>query len=125
VTPSRSSHMDNPPTTNIHTIVKAQIVFLLSTLTEDNFERNQVEIRSVCLLFFLIMSSNFFTDRSRAALGATWNRHLSSFYSSPYRSFSISFGFSAIPFPLRHIYLFNISIIGSGNSTPCSRPISC
>jgi len=39
--------MDNPPTTNIHTIVKAQIVFLLSTLTEDNFERNQVEIRSV------------------------------------------------------------------------------
>ncbi|KAJ7582498.1 Not1-domain-containing protein [Mycena floridula] len=33
--------------TNIHTIVKAQIVFLLSTLTEDNFERNQVEIRSL------------------------------------------------------------------------------
>ncbi|KAG5645053.1 hypothetical protein DXG03_007232, partial [Asterophora parasitica] len=47
VTPSRSSHMDNPPSTNIHTIVKAQIVFLLSTLTEDNFERNQVEIRSL------------------------------------------------------------------------------
>src|SRR5271170_1388232 len=50
-TPSRSSAMDNnppPPNTNIHTIVKAQIVFLLSTLTEDNFERNQVEIRSVC-----------------------------------------------------------------------------
>ncbi|KAF5324741.1 hypothetical protein D9611_004517 [Ephemerocybe angulata] len=39
--------MDNPPTTNIHTIVKAQIVFLLSTLTEDNFERNQMEIRSL------------------------------------------------------------------------------
>jgi len=49
VTPSRSSHMDNPPSTNIHTIVKAQIVFLLSTLTEENFERNQVEIRSVSL----------------------------------------------------------------------------
>jgi CCR4-NOT transcription complex subunit 1 len=47
VTPSRSSHMDNPPPTNIHAIVKAQIVFLLSTLTEDNFERNQLEIRSV------------------------------------------------------------------------------
>ncbi|KAJ3574560.1 hypothetical protein NP233_g1693 [Leucocoprinus birnbaumii] len=48
VTPSRSSsHMDNPPTTNIHTIVKAQIVFLLSTLTEENFERNQLEIRSL------------------------------------------------------------------------------
>ena len=29
------------------TIVKAQIVFLLSTLTEDNFDRNQMEIRSV------------------------------------------------------------------------------
>ncbi|KAG6820801.1 hypothetical protein H0H93_011566, partial [Arthromyces matolae] len=47
VTPSRLSHMDNPPSTNIHTIVKAQIVFLLSTLTEDNFERNQIEIRSL------------------------------------------------------------------------------
>lgn len=41
--------MDNPPPreTNINTIVKAQIVFLLSTLTEENFERNQLEIRSV------------------------------------------------------------------------------
>ncbi|KAL0063300.1 CCR4-NOT core subunit cdc39 [Marasmius tenuissimus] len=40
--------MDNAPnSTNIHTIVKAQIVFLLSTLTEDNFERNQQEIRSL------------------------------------------------------------------------------
>lgn len=48
VTPSRSSsHMDNSSATNIHTIVKAQIVFLLSTLTEENFERNQLEIRSV------------------------------------------------------------------------------
>jgi CCR4-NOT transcription complex subunit 1 len=39
--------MDNPPNANIHTIVKAQIVFLLSTLTEDNFDRNQIEIRSL------------------------------------------------------------------------------
>ncbi|KAG7086666.1 hypothetical protein E1B28_002606 [Marasmius oreades] len=40
--------MDSAPnSTNIHTIVKAQIVFLLSTLTEDNFERNQLEIRSL------------------------------------------------------------------------------
>ena len=38
--------MDNPANPNIHNIVKAQIVFLLSTLTEDNFERNQAEIRS-------------------------------------------------------------------------------
>ncbi|KAI0320504.1 Not1-domain-containing protein [Amylostereum chailletii] len=38
--------MDTPPN-NIHTIVKAQIVFLLSTLTEDNFDRNQAEIRSL------------------------------------------------------------------------------
>jgi len=42
--------MDNPPNNNIHTIVRAQIVFLLSTLTEDNFDRNQAEIRSVCPL---------------------------------------------------------------------------
>ncbi|KAF8644127.1 hypothetical protein AX16_008656 [Volvariella volvacea WC 439] len=39
--------MDNPPTTNINTIVKTQIVFLLSTLTEENFDRNQIEIRSL------------------------------------------------------------------------------
>ncbi|EPQ58539.1 Not1-domain-containing protein [Gloeophyllum trabeum ATCC 11539] len=40
--------MDSPSSnSNIHTIVKAQIVFLLSTLTEDNFERNQLEIRSL------------------------------------------------------------------------------
>ncbi|KAI0075480.1 Not1-domain-containing protein [Panus rudis PR-1116 ss-1] len=39
--------MDNPANPNIHTIVKAQIVFLLSTLTEENFERNQLEIRSL------------------------------------------------------------------------------
>nr|GAT52123.1 Not1-domain-containing protein [Mycena chlorophos] len=45
----RTCFMDNPPSssTNIHTIVKAQIVFLLSTLTEENFERNQIEIRSL------------------------------------------------------------------------------
>ncbi len=45
---ARSPAMDNPPNNNIHTIVRAQIVFLLSTLTEDNFDRNQAEIRSVC-----------------------------------------------------------------------------
>ncbi|EJF62472.1 Not1-domain-containing protein [Dichomitus squalens LYAD-421 SS1] len=39
--------MDGTASPNIHTIVKAQIVFLLSTLTEENFERNQVEIRSL------------------------------------------------------------------------------
>lgn len=44
--------MDNPLNPNIHTIVKAQIVFLLSTLTEENFERNQSEIRSVSTLYF-------------------------------------------------------------------------
>lgn len=31
----------------VHTIVKAQIVFLLSTLTEDNYGRHQHEIRSL------------------------------------------------------------------------------
>ena len=38
---------NNPPNPNIHTIVKAQIVFLLSTLTEDNFEINQNQIHTV------------------------------------------------------------------------------
>ncbi len=46
-TRARTPAMDGTASPNIHTIVKAQIVFLLSTLTEDNFERNQVEIRSV------------------------------------------------------------------------------
>jgi CCR4-NOT transcription complex subunit 1 len=41
--PPRESRESN----SLLTIVKAQIVFLLSTLTEDNFERNQSEIRSV------------------------------------------------------------------------------
>jgi hypothetical protein len=49
LTSSKALAMDNSPNANIHTIVKAQIVFLLSTLTEDNFDRNQVEIRSVSL----------------------------------------------------------------------------
>lgn len=48
--------MDNPANPNIHTIVKAQIVFLLSTLTEENFERNQAEIRSVSTCIFLSLS---------------------------------------------------------------------
>ena len=51
---ARSPAMDNPPNNNIHTIVRAQIVFLLSTLTEDNFDRNQAEIRSVCPLAFQV-----------------------------------------------------------------------
>jgi hypothetical protein len=53
---ARSPTMDNPPNNNIHTIVRAQIVFLLSTLTEDNFDRNQAEIRSVCPLTFQVAS---------------------------------------------------------------------
>ena len=97
VTPSRSSHMDNPPTTNIHTIVKAQIVFLLSTLTEDNFERNQVEIRSVCPPFLFLLLSYLM---ERAALRATWSRHLPAFYPSPHRPLSVSFSVRSTPFSL-------------------------
>ena len=51
---------NNPPNPNIHTIVKAQIVFLLSTLTEDNFDFNQNQIHTVCTLdpplFSLLLS---------------------------------------------------------------------
>ncbi|KLO12020.1 Not1-domain-containing protein [Schizopora paradoxa] len=39
--------MDTPPNANVHAIVKAQIVFLLSTLTEENFEQNQLQIRTL------------------------------------------------------------------------------
>ena len=55
-----SSTAANP---NIHTIVKAQIVFLLSTLTEENFERNQVEIRSIRLFCLACFWSPFFVRR--------------------------------------------------------------
>jgi len=34
---------------SVSTIVKAQIVFLLSTLTEEGFERNAAEIRTVSI----------------------------------------------------------------------------
>ncbi|KAF8502451.1 Not1-domain-containing protein [Gautieria morchelliformis] len=44
---SNTSSTSSGSQTPIHTIVKAQIVFLLSTLTEDNFDRNQHEIRSL------------------------------------------------------------------------------
>lgn len=39
--------------TSLLTIVKAQIVFLLSTLTEDNLIKNRDEIRSVSRLSIL------------------------------------------------------------------------
>ena len=47
VTTARTSSVMDTPPNNIHTIVRAQIVFLLSTLTEENFAHNQAEIRSV------------------------------------------------------------------------------
>lgn len=59
----RTPAMDNsanPP--NIHTIVKAQIVFLLSTLTEENFERNQQEIRSVSVPLHVLFVSYVVAD---------------------------------------------------------------
>ena len=46
-TPGGTMDSNNPPNPNIHTIVKAQIVFLLSTLTEDNFDFNQNQIHTV------------------------------------------------------------------------------
>ena len=46
--------MDTPSNNNnVHQIVKAQIVFLLSTLTEENFEQNQLQIRAVSMLLFI------------------------------------------------------------------------
>jgi CCR4-NOT transcription complex subunit 1 len=56
---NRSSGSDGFSNSNIRTIDKAQIVFLLSTLTEDNFERNQSENRSVSLVLSLTVLSLF------------------------------------------------------------------
>ena len=65
-TRARTPAMDGTASPNIHTIVKAQIVFLLSTLTEENFERNQVEIRSVsCSFDRAFRSSTYRGDSSR------------------------------------------------------------
>jgi hypothetical protein len=36
---------------NINTIVRAQIVFLISTLTDDNYDRNLNSMRTVCPFF--------------------------------------------------------------------------
>lgn len=46
-TPTQAQSQGTPRdgSSSLLTIVKAQIVFLLSTLTEDNFERNQTDIR--------------------------------------------------------------------------------
>ena len=86
-TRARTPAMDGTASPNIHTIVKAQIVFLLSTLTEENFERNQVEIRSVRSCSF----ASRFEDGLRLIGGAimaagacvvclvirtTWPRHI-------------------------------------------------
>ncbi|THH04818.1 hypothetical protein EW145_g5247, partial [Phellinidium pouzarii] len=56
--------MDTPSNTNVHAIVKAQIVFLLSTLTEENFEQNQLQIRSLlfrtsCRLLIINLCADF------------------------------------------------------------------
>ncbi|THH15893.1 hypothetical protein EW146_g4659 [Bondarzewia mesenterica] len=70
---ARTPAMDNPPNNNIHTIVKAQIVFLLSTLTEDNFDRNQAEIRSVreLPLVFLTLFRSMERDLTQGCLHAS------------------------------------------------------
>lgn len=47
-----STGRDGRENNSLLTIVKAQIVFLMSTLTEDNFERNQAEIRTVSPFLF-------------------------------------------------------------------------
>lgn len=74
---ARTPAMDGTASPNIHTIVKAQIVFLLSTLTEDNFERNQVEIRSVRVCAFCVPWRGSLTFLclicAYAVVGATWH----------------------------------------------------
>ena len=67
--------MDNPPNNNIHTIVRAQIVFLLSTLTEDNFDRNQAEIRSVCPLICRLHNLLIFVFCIRSYLSNMGSKH--------------------------------------------------
>jgi hypothetical protein len=68
--------MDNPPNNNIHTIVRAQIVFLLSTLTEDNFDRNQAEIRSVSPIAFRVAIPLTPMHRNRSYLNNMGSKHI-------------------------------------------------
>ena len=87
---ARTPAMEGNASPNIHTIVKAQIVFLLSTLTEENFDRNQVEIRSVSTpplppsrrAADFIQFPAFY---AHAAVGAAWNRHLPPLHPPPHR----------------------------------------
>lgn len=44
----------NGSNTSLLTIVKAQIVFLLSTLSEDNLVKNRDEIRSVRIILLYL-----------------------------------------------------------------------
>jgi|SRR5882762_4102582 hypothetical protein len=83
--------MDNPPNANIHTIVKAQIVFLLSTLTEDNFDRNQIEIRSVSVNWALGYIEYEHTDMECwvcvcPVVRTTWAGHLPPLHPTTHRS---------------------------------------
>lgn len=47
--PPNSPHSNNPRK-DPQPIIQAQIVFLVSTITEDNLERNYSEIKSVSIL---------------------------------------------------------------------------
>lgn len=91
-TRSRTPAMDNTANPNIHTIVRAQIVFLLSTLTEENFERNQVEIRSVRGLF-LVSFSLVYADRHRVCVVLSSRSNMDS------RRICTSFVASSYPMP--------------------------
>ena len=59
--PPNSPHSNNPRK-DPQPIIQAQIVFLVSTITEDNLERNYSEIKSVSILkgFYILHISNHF-----------------------------------------------------------------
>lgn len=48
---SPNSPHSNNPRKDPQPIIQAQIVFLVSTITEDNLERNYSEIKSVSLAY--------------------------------------------------------------------------
>lgn len=123
VTPSRSSNMDSTPNTNIHTIVRAQIVFLLSTLTEENFERNQAEIRSVRVLFLIYVT---ITDIAHnEAVRTTWNRNVFALHTAAHCSLTAASRLWNDPSLSRHVIYPYFSTSRSRNTATCARPYPC
>ena len=118
--------MDNPPNNNIHTIVKAQIVFLLSTLTEDNFERNQAEIRSVRASCSFRTAFAYDTRPYRpllppaAAVRTAWDRNIPPLHPPPHSPLPVPTPFDCRALRVRYLNFAHVPPTCSRNTASCA-----